>query len=136
MALLQVATTGLVVLGGWAVLQRRRHAHAATDTPIPSAPLRGLVATVPALVAAGALLAIGVVSGTVAFGYREPTYQPLSWEDTVLIGWFLVGIGAPLALLHLRIARGVWLWRRWVAVVLGAEAALFALCWTPALTSA
>ena len=124
-ALIQVGAVAVVVGGGWSVLHRIGLRRDATrDRPHLA---RKLFAVYPAAVVAvlGAWMLLAI--GWVAFGYREDTYQVLSWSDSVWLVSILLAFAAPLVLLHLRMVVALWRGRRWADVVLGLQAAYVAV---------
>ena len=125
-ALLQIGVVGLVVGGGWTLLHRASLRRDVTrDRPHV---VRKVLALYPAAVVALSVATMLFGTLVVAFGYREDSYQVLSWTDTVWIVWILIAFAAPLVLLHLRMIVALWRGRRWADVVLGLQAA-YVLVW-------
>ena len=119
MALTQLAVLVAIVLGGWLLLERRTRARRAATTGA-----RTIGALAMGVLAFGVLLFPLAAIHAGATGYREPTNQVFSWEETVGIGWWFIAIGGPLALGELRTAVALVRGARWAPWVAGTQVAL------------
>ena len=119
MAMVQLAVLLAVVVGGWLLLERRTRGRPADTTLV-----RTIGAVFMSIVAVGVLLFSLAIIHAGATGYREPTTQLFSWEETVAIGWWMIAIGGPIALGQLRTAVALVRGAGWASWVAGAHVAL------------